>query len=305
MTQPTSFQPRLNYLDFSLIKRVLAGREHHRNEFLQSEKSGQHKIPQRAYVSAFYDSQYFACAGYALGAPLSEARHYLAEAARWMEKVFELRGTSPTFPVTVVTLDPASPLGKPQELSRKRLHPSGEQGYSLTNSSSGLQGMYLALIVGDLARAQHIAEMVWDPPEAEYIGPDSEVCTPDQQHLAYATKQLILKDRQAALAEVGAINSKTASADIRHQATMVRAIAVEQNNVLLGSLSDLLAWHQKMALRKTNLNNPEFFLSVAGLGLCALALHGGIVQREQLPGDNVYLPIDLIPRTWDKPKNID
>ncbi len=293
ITQYTSLQPRLNHLDFNLIKRVIAGRERHRNEFLQSEKSGQHRIPQRVYVSAFYDSQYFACAGYALGVPLSEVRHHLAEAAQWMEKVFELRGTSPSFPVTVVTLDPTSPPGKPQELSRKPLHAPGEKDYGLTNSADGLEGMYLTLTTSDMVRARHLAEMVWDPPNASYIGPDSEVCTPDQQHLAYAVKQVILGDNQTALSEIGLINPK-ARVEIKIQATMTRAIVSGQDKVFLDGIVDLLAWHRKMALRKVNLNNPDFFLSIAGLGLCALALRRGLVQRTHLPQDDVYLPVELL-----------
>lgn len=295
MTQSTPLQPRLSYLDLNLLQRVLAGRGRHRNEFLQNEKNGRHVIPQRAYVSAFYDSQYFACAGYALGTPLTEVYNYLIEATRWLERVFELRGTSPSFPVTIVTLDPASPSGKPRELSREPLHSPEEMDHGLTNSVYGLQAMYLALIVGDWARARHLAEMVWDPPDASYIGPDSEVCTPDQQRLAYTVKQVILGDSQAALTEISLINPK-AQVEIKIQATMARAIVTKQGKVFLDSLTDLLAWHRKMALRKANLNDPDFFLSIAGLGLCALALQQGIILREQLPSNNVYLPVELIPQ---------
>jgi hypothetical protein len=295
MTQPAEFRPRLNNLDLNLISRILDGLEDFMGKFLWDEKRGQHKVPQISYSLAVSNSEGIGMYKYALGAPLDEVGDYLAEAAHWMERVFELRGTSPLFPVTVVTLDPNSPPGKPRELSRKPLHSPGEKDYSLTNSASGLQGMYLALIVGDLARAWHLAEMVWDPPNADYIGPDSEVCTPDQQHLAYAVKQVILGDDQAALSEIGLISPK-AQLEIKIQATMARAIVAGQDKVFLDNLDDLLAWHRKMALRKANLNDPDFFLSIAGLGLCALALQRGVVQREQLPQDNVYLPVELIPQ---------
>jgi hypothetical protein len=294
MTHSDKQQPIFDYVDLDLISRVLAYREKHRTEFLEDERQNRHRFPQSAYDSAHYDSRDIGAYKYVLKGPAHEVRAYLREAAQWLERAFELRGTLPPFPVMVIELDAASPPGKPRELSRKALHPSDAKDYSLTNSWTGLQGLYLALSVGEWARARHIAEMVWDPLDASYIGPDSEVCTPDQQHLAYAVKQVILSHSQAALTEISLIAPK-ATAEIKIQATMVRAIAVGQNNVFLGSLADLLAWHQKMALRKANLNNPDFFLSIAGLGLCALALQQGIVQREQLPHDNVYLPIDLIP----------
>ena len=293
MTQSAEFQPRLNNLDLSLINRILTGRQEFMDKFFQDEKQRRHKTLQVSYSLAVSNSEYIGLYKYALGAPLFEVRSYLAEASQWMERVFELRGTSSSFPVTVVTLDPASPPGRPHELSHKPLHPLGDKDYSLTNSMSGLQGMYLALVAGDQARARHQAEMVWDPPDASYLGPDSEVCTLDQQHLAYAVKQVILGDNQVALSEIGLVNPK-AQAEIKIQATMTRAIVARQDKVFLNSLDDLLAWHRKMAVRKANLNDPDFFLSIAGLGLCALALRQEVIQREQLPHDNVYLPVDLI-----------
>lgn len=189
MKQPAEFRPRLNNLDLNLISRIVDGLEDFMDKFLWDEKRRRHKSPQISYSLAASNSHGIGTYKYALGAPLSEVRHYLAEAARWLERVFELRGTAPSFSVTVVALDPASPPGRPRELSHKPLHPPGDKDYSLTNSVSGLQGMYLALIVGDKARARHLAEMVWDPPAASYIGPDSEICTPDQQHLAYAANK--------------------------------------------------------------------------------------------------------------------
>jgi hypothetical protein len=295
MTQPLSPQLRLEHLDLDLIRHVLADIERLRGEFFESEKRGQHKIPQQSYASAVYDSQDIASYKYALGAESTEVRFYLAEAAHWMERVFQLRGTTATFPVTLVTLDPAMPLEKRQVLNRQHLHPPDAKDYSLTNSRDGLRGVYLALTAGDPACARHIAEMMGDPPDATYIGPDSEVCTPDQQHLAYAAKHLLLGAPEPCLKELTLINSRTAVVDVQRQAEMVRAIAVKQPDVFMRSLEALLAWHTKMAQRKANQNDPSYFLLIPGLGLVALARLQGVMS--EVPLSSVYLPLELLTST--------
>lgn len=55
-----------------------------------------------------------------------------------------------------------------------------------------------------------------------------------------------------------------------------RAIVAGQSAVFLRGLADLLAWHQQAALQRWNRVDPTFFLSYAALGLCALALEGGV-----------------------------
>lgn len=294
MTPTTSPQPRLDYIDLDLSKRVVASSQEFLQKFREKERLKQFQRPQTSYALAYTDNLFIGGYYYALGLPLETVRSYLVEATRCMERVFKLRGTQSPFPVIVVTLDPTSPPNAPRELDRRPLHPPDAKDYSLTNSAVALQGLYLALIVGDLERGRHIAEMTWDPPDADYIGPDSEVCTPDQQHLAYAVKYAILGSDRAALTELGLINPRTATVDIRHQATMVRAIVAGQSEVFLHGLADLLAWHQQAALQKWNRIDPTFFLSLAGLGLCALAFQRGVIQRESLPSDNVYLPLDLL-----------
>jgi hypothetical protein len=139
--------------------------------------------------------------------------------------------------------------------------------------------------------------MIWDPPDANYIGPKSEICTPDQQHLAYAVKHLLLADPDACLKELTLVNPRTATVDVQRQAEMVQAIALKQPDVFLRSLEALLEWHEKTAARRIKQKHADyadFFLSIPGLGLVALALHSGLVQREHVPSNSVYLPLDLI-----------
>lgn len=288
MNQQTPHKPRLKNLDWALIDRALDVTRQIRTNNRQAESRGQLNRPQVAFASLFSTVQDIGLYLYALGYPLQEIRPYLHEAATYMQKVFELRGTERALPVTAVRLDEKG------RVKREAAHPEQAIDYSLTNSASGLQGVYLALIVGDHAEAQRIAELIEDPPNASYIGYDSYVCTPDQQHLAYAVKHMMLGDTSKAASELSLVNPRTAPVDIRHQATMVRGLVAHQRSVFLQALEDLLSWHSKMAQRRPNLNNPGFFINIAALGLCASALRRGLITQGELPQDSVYLPLEML-----------
>jgi hypothetical protein len=71
---------------------------------------------------------------------------------------------------------------------------------SSTNSKDTMRPLCAALVAGKRETALYIAELLADAPDAGYIGPDSEVCTPDEQRIAYSFKYLILGDQKEALA---------------------------------------------------------------------------------------------------------
>ena len=288
--QQLEHQPRLGNLDLDLMQRVLGSHQQSRADDLEDERSGQIKRLQTHYGFAFDDARAIGLFLYALGYPLDEVRSYLTEAARYMRKVFELRGTQGPFPVTVVTTDE-----KGRVVTQEPLHPPDHVDYSQPNAADGLQGIYLALFAGDLDLARSIAEMLWDPPDAEYIHSGSEVCTPDQQHLAYAVKHLLLGEPETCLKELSRVDSRTATVDVQRQAEMVRAIARQQPDVFLRSLQALVDWHAKTAPRMIKRKHPdysEYFLSIPGLGLVALAKVQGVI--EEVPISSVYLPLGLV-----------
>ncbi len=173
-------QLRLSHINLELVEGVLVSIEDFLKKIEEDERYARHKVPQTSYSIASDNYMAVACYKYALGEPLEEVHSYLVKAATYMGRVFELRGTAPPFSVTVVTLDP-----KGQVVDRRPLHKEGEVDYSTTNPVAGLTGLYLALIIGDMQLAQHVAGLIGDPENASYIGTDSEVCTPDEQHLAY------------------------------------------------------------------------------------------------------------------------
>jgi hypothetical protein len=294
LRQGKDIKPRLDYIDLDLTKRVLAGREEFIEKFEENERLGRHYAPQTSYSLVVADYLDNAFNKYALGEPLEDVRAYLVKAATYMGRVFELRGTQPPFPVTVFTTDA---FGK--VVDKRPLHPEGAVDFSTTNPIKGLRGLYLALIVGNMPLAQHIAELMWDPEDADYIGLASEICTPDEQHLAYAVKHLVLKDDQAALAELAAIKLKSAvvrafgsQRDVKRQVAIVSAIVQGERAGIVAGLHDLIGWHTKVARQEAQRKHPEFFFSLPGLGLLALAMAQGLV--EDISIQSVHLPIELI-----------
>jgi hypothetical protein len=222
-----------------------------------------------------------ACATYALGATAGDVHVWLARAAYNLAQVFRLRGTAAALPMVVVvdgeTFEPAPPAGP---------------DYSLTNSRRGLLAMYLALVAGDRDLVAGIAGLIGDPPSAGYIGPDSEVCTPEEQQLAYGVKALLLG--QDAVAAFYAAGLGGARPSIRHQAAMVVALVGRDRDAFLAALRDALATHAVEASDRQNTHEPRRLMYLPGLGLAALAVGTGLVERGQLPAGDVHLPLALM-----------
>ena len=112
MTQP--YAPRLNYLRPDLwrpnIENYLARIGKTLSKTCANPQAAQSGVASGyEAVGLFY---------YATGYPIEQVRDALAHAAQAYLKVFELRGTQPPFPVTLVTLDPGKKPGEPGLRSR-------------------------------------------------------------------------------------------------------------------------------------------------------------------------------------------
>src|SRR5262245_14078541 len=133
--------------------------------------------------------------------------------------------------------------------------------------------MYVALVAGDLDLAEQIAGLVGDPPDASYIGPNSEVCTPEEQQLTYTLKALLLG--QDAVTAFYATGLGHAPPLIRHQAAAMNALICQDQNAFLDALHDLLEAHAAWASDERNAREPRRLMCLPGLGLSALALESG------------------------------
>jgi hypothetical protein len=222
-----------------------------------------------------------ACALHALDAPPHDVRIWIARAAYALGEVFRLRGTSAAVPSVVMTEDGAV----------KDTVPGGPD-YSLTSSRRGLVAMYAALTAGDSELAERTAGLVGDPPGASYLAPNSVVCTPDEQQLAYALKALLLGQTAVAAFQAGVPDS--APPAIRHQATAVQAMATQNPRLFLDALDALLVTHGLEVADIRRQREPRYFLSLPALGLAALATTSGLVTDPQLPTGHSYFALQLI-----------
>jgi hypothetical protein len=173
------------------------------------------------------------CASYALGHPLPNVRDLLRQSIEAHERVFELRGTDPAFPVTVATIDPSLAPTDPYHVRVESAHPPQAKDYSLGNSQRAYHVACLALAAAQPDAARRIALMAWDPPKADYIGYGKySVCTLNEQRLAYAMRGFFEHDRSGALKLVNMIGpTRGERRDVVDQATMWKGLLREDESL--------------------------------------------------------------------------
>jgi Immunity protein 49 len=233
---------------------------------------------------------------YATGYPIEQVRDYFIQAAQAYLKVFELRGTQPPFPVTLVTLDPSKKPDEPGfEIERRPMHPPGAVDHSLTNSKKGLSAVYITLAGGDDRLADKLTSLLWDPPDARWLRAKSVVCTLNDHHLAYAVKYLFAGDAAGVEAELSQVRiMRKDQLPLRFHREMIRGLAAHEPEKFLAALKDLLTWHTKEARAEKNKYEPDYYLCLPAVGLSAWAARHGFVSLTQLPHDDVYLPLQLV-----------
>lgn len=219
---------------------------------------------------------------YALGADLDEVRLWLSRAAYLLSQVFALRGTTPRMPVAVT-----DELGELHDVT-----PSGPD-QSLTNSRRGLLAMQTALVAGDRELADQTAELVGDPPDASYIGPDSEVCMPDEQSVAYALKALLLEQTAVAVYHMGGVSNDAPPLE-KQQAVALYALIDRDRDAFLEALDRLLDAQAAEAAEREAAREPRRFMCLPALALARLAIDDGLGTLDHLPASSIYLPLDLL-----------
>ena len=159
-------------------------------------------------------------------------------------------------------------------------------------SIDGLRFAYLACIIGEFGLARDIALRIEDPPDASYIGTRSEVCTPKQQHLAYAVRALFAQDRMETDAQLRQVRRGRKDDEETLQATMIRAILEPAGNAFIAALGELLRLSARRADKDSNLSDR--ILCVPGLGLARLGIEQRVITGAELPRDDVRFPIELL-----------
>lgn len=206
---------------------------------------------------------------YAEGGPIDEVRALLRRSSEFHFEVFKLRGIDHTAPVA------------------DRAAQSDDR--SLTNSRRGLQAMEVALACGALDLARALAPWIWDAPDASYLGPGSVVCTPEEQHLAYALRDLLLDRFEEGLREIHALPALPPEQEDR--ATILTALLKADPPVFAWALGELHTFHLDQVGHPGTLDTLEDLLDIPTLAYAVLG-RNRLPDLNPLPSD-AFLPLEL------------
>jgi hypothetical protein len=202
---------------------------------------------------------------YAEGAGLDDVRRLLRASAECTLAVFRLRDADP---------DSAD--------------------LSLTNSRRGLHAMELALSCGASDVAGALAPLIWDPPGASYLGPDSVVCTPEDQRLAYALRDILLHRVEKGGEELHALKPADRGQEIR--ASLLTALTGGDETRFSQALAESHAFHLKRVemdqiMNGDGLKDLDDLLDVPTLAYLSLGISR--MAGLGLPAQDAYLPVEL------------
>jgi hypothetical protein len=263
--------PRIKDLDVPFFAARLADRMRARADKEERIRERPNERPQLAMALLYSDCAHMGFYEFALGYPIEQIRRSFAEAAGAALKVFELRGTE-----------------------QCEVNGVWIKEYSTTNSQNCFEAICVSLVAGEWIIARSLAELMWDPANADYIGPKSEVCTTSQQSVACATRYLLLEQPAEIEKELRRIGPGRREQQIAALAKMVRGMAQHSDAIFNEGLLELLFFHGRFARRRDHETDPHRFFSLAAAGLSSLAIRRGLITKPQLPGDE-YLAMDLIP----------
>lgn len=257
--------------------------------YLRFEDCSRHHAETLKQVSAFeprnqsswYSHAYalirLAKLAYVIGRPFSETRANLRESVTAFHELFSRRGQ---------TVYSHTPYKDDKPLPTVQLV---EDGYSSVDS---LNAALVCLITENTARARALVELAGQSPNAQYVSPQSEVCTSNQQTLSHALNAVLAQNYDAAWRETQKIAVRRGTALEKQTAATIGAIAT--NGDVRTELDAVLFQHGKLAKRQDNWTDASLYLCLPALGLASLAVQLGRLEYADLDGDNMYAPAALL-----------
>ncbi len=222
---------------------------------------------------------------YAVGYQFDLIRPLLVESAECFKEILTHRGNIPAFEVVHLEVE-VNEKGEATPVASKA---KPKQNFASTNSHINKEAVYLALAGGESELARELALEIWDPPNASYIGARSEVCAIWQQQLAYSVKHYFSGELEQANECIEKVVAPEESLAGREKA-MLRCVFRNEEG-FVGCLDQYLSRHQKIFQGRKDTN---LMICIIGLGIVKLALDAGLVSLNDLPKDNVFLPLELM-----------
>ncbi len=289
----SNLNSRTRQADKARCENYITDNEKRVEEKLTVIKSGKGGLRQTEYALLYNDLVSLGLFYYGAGRSLQKVKNYFLEAVKVYQEVLRLRGTESSGRIEIeIPEDPSVPFDIGKAMESGSYEEVDGQDYSLGNARSSLNTVYLASAINERGIAKEIAGLIWDPDSADYIGPDSEVCTHDEQHLAYAVRALFIDDVSGVEKEL--LNITNSSPEVTCQARMIQALSESSSGDFMSSISDLLRWHKDQALSGENMSMQEFIMSIPAIGLSAYAIQKGLINLDDLPEHIDYLPTGIL-----------
>lgn len=278
----------LRYVDRGKALRVFETRSAYVSKLCARIADGVQSQTQIRYNTLATYSRALGLLSYALGHPTENICAFLRESVEASLRVVELRGTADSFPVIKVESEfPSHQLVRAETNKHKK-----EKDFSLGNAKFSAESLCYAIALRQGTEASKIAELIWDPPGAPYVGDGRySVYTLKDQRIAYAIKAEFQNRHSTALSEIEemrALSPPNKKADL--EGNLIEAMARHQASRFLESLSLLLGFHKKLATRKSNRDDSDYFICIVALGLAVVAERRGLVAESELPAEDPFFP---------------
>lgn len=269
----------LAYIDLKLAERKLKSAPGRLEKSLANATRPGNKRSQIAYDSCLSECLRIAFLEYAVHEDLEKTRSFLIRAFEMGNHVFRLKGS---YSYRRETRTPG-----------KEMVVATITDYSMTNSQKGFKVMLIGLLCLDAKQTHAFSQLVEDPEEATYIGPDSEICTPADQQLAYAMKCFLEDDGPGTMELLKASFASAKDDFTKGQVALFMSLLVRNKDRFLQALRVLLGFHAKAAKRKANHIISTWYFCLPALAFAKLALAAGLVKEEDLK-DQPFFPVAML-----------
>jgi hypothetical protein len=229
------------------------------------------------------------------GFDLQDVRHALFEALSWYIRVFEHYNTEKRqFPAIDLTKTDPSIVNEKYILRAA----SGEIDTGIDNAYTGseqtIKALHLAIIVGTQEMRGRLVKRIDRVIEAETAIGSEHWSKPVERRIVEHLMDYLGGAARRQVRPFGDRVLRGNEKELWFETQAHWELGRRNCAAFLCHLDDWLEWYDERARDERNLDRSEFYFSLSALACCRIALDDGLVQRSDLPGNNVYLPLDLL-----------
>ena len=286
--------PRLQFIERDFAIRTLSIFEECASEARRSLREAIRDSMQGAYSSLAGHLVQVARYRYVVGKNIAEVREPLVAALSSYLEVFRLYGTERRkFPAIDMSISSVEPIE--DTYARRIVAGEADSGidYAYTGSGPSRRALELAVVVGSRTTREQLAGIITGVMETE-LSRDSEYWSSELEPAIVGCIAARLK--RAAHGVMSFKDGRVQGNEkvLLYESQTLVEISEGSKAAFLRCLEEWLLWNESRAKDRANLDRSEFFFSIPALASCELAIEAGIVDWDDLPVNNVYLPIGLL-----------